>query len=104
MSRARLEAIKTSGELELEEAIPSLLYILESETDEVRMAGAWALSEIGGDQARDGIENLIAKTEDDTRQQTPQSSSAEPPRQPCHAPRAPPHVQHHQHCNAACLA
>jgi HEAT repeat protein len=63
--KVRLEAIRAAGELSLEAATPALLYLLEGEDDELRPAAAWALSEIGAEDARDALENLLLEMENE---------------------------------------
>jgi HEAT repeat protein len=45
------EAVRASGELELEEAVPHLLRLLGDEDIEIRDAAVWALGRIGGREA-----------------------------------------------------
>ena len=65
-SSVRLAAVQASGELALPLARPLLINLLEEETDDV-IAGAaiWSLSQIGGEDARLYIQNLIDNVEDD---------------------------------------
>lgn len=62
----RLAAVQASGELELALARPLLLRLLEEEDDDV-IAGAtvWSLSQIGGEDVRLYLQNLLDKVEDD---------------------------------------
>jgi HEAT repeat protein len=56
----RLEAIRASGELGLESARRSLLDLLADEEDtDLRHEIIWALSEIGGEGVRDGLQELL---------------------------------------------
>ncbi len=61
----RLEAARAAGELEAEDAVETLLQLLEDDNDEVRLAAVWSLSQIGGEGVREALENLQASTEDD---------------------------------------
>lgn len=63
----RTEAARAAGELELTEAIPHLLDMLEDDSKDVRMASIWALSQIGGEGIRERLENLLtsAREEDE---------------------------------------
>ena len=63
--KVRLEAIRAAGELEIEEAVPALLYLLEGEDTEILLAAAWALSEIGGDGVRESLDDLSATLDDE---------------------------------------
>jgi len=58
--------VQASGELALALARPLLLRLLEDEFDEV-IAGAaiWSLSQIGGEDVRLYLQNLLDKVEDD---------------------------------------
>ncbi len=62
----RLAAVQASGELSLNAARPLLLDLLEEELDDV-IAGAaiWSLSQIGGEDVRLYIQNLLDNVEDD---------------------------------------
>jgi len=62
----RLAAVQASGELSLNAARPLLLNLLEEEMDDV-IAGAaiWSLSQIGGEDVRVYIQNLLDNVEDD---------------------------------------
>jgi HEAT repeat protein len=64
--RIRLAAVQASGELALKAARPLLLNLLEEEFDEV-IAGAaiWSLSQIGGEDVRLYLQNLLDNIEDD---------------------------------------
>jgi HEAT repeat protein len=64
--RIRLAAVQASGELSLALARPILLRLLEEEFDDV-IAGAaiWSLSQIGGEDVRLYLQNLLDKVEDD---------------------------------------
>jgi HEAT repeat protein len=64
--RVRLAAVQASGELGLALARPLLLSLLEEEDDDV-IAGAaiWSLSQIGGEDVRLYLQNLLDKVEDD---------------------------------------
>lgn len=59
------EAARAAGELELSEARPGLFDLLQDEESEVRLAAAWALSQIGGNGIADTLEELIERAEDD---------------------------------------
>ncbi len=65
--RIRFAAVQAAGELLIEEASPIILKMLEDdeEDDDVAAAAVWALSEIGGDDARIYLLHLIENTEDE---------------------------------------
>lgn len=59
----RLEAIQAAGELALEAAQSPLLRILEEEEDQdIRHAIIWSLSQIGGEDVREKIDELLEIT------------------------------------------
>ncbi len=60
-------AAQAAGELSIEEAGPILLKLLEDEDvdDNVITAAIWSLSQIGGEDARIYLVNLIEQTEDE---------------------------------------
>lgn len=51
----RYEAARACGELELREAVPDLLELLEDVDAEVQQVTLWALGQIGGDLARSAL-------------------------------------------------
>ncbi len=62
----RLAAVEASGELRLISARTSLFRVLEEEEeDEIASAAIWSLSQIGGEDARLYIENLLDLAEDE---------------------------------------
>lgn len=65
--RVRFAAAEAAGELSIEEAGPILLKMLEDEEedDNVTMAAIWALSQIGGEDARAYILNMLDNTDDE---------------------------------------
>jgi HEAT repeat protein len=65
--RIRFAAVEAAGELLIEEAGPIILQMLEDEEedDDVTAAAIWALSQIGGEEARVYLVNLIEHTEDE---------------------------------------
>jgi HEAT repeat protein len=65
-SVVRLAAIEAAGELRLASASMALLKVLEDEDDDdLSSAAIWSLSQIGGEDARLYIENLLDLAEDD---------------------------------------
>jgi HEAT repeat protein len=63
----KIEAIRAAGELELVSARDTLIEIAidDNEDWDVRMAAMWSLSKIGGEDARDTLEDLLEKAEDE---------------------------------------
>jgi HEAT repeat protein len=61
----RGEAARAAGELELREAIPHLVELLDDPDDNTRHASIWALSQIGGEGVRETLEKLSSETEDE---------------------------------------
>ncbi len=62
----RRAAVQAAGELELKSARPALLKMLnEDEDDTVISAVIWSLSQIGGEDVRTYLENLLDQTEDE---------------------------------------
>jgi len=64
--RVRLAAVQAAGELELPLARPLLMRLLEDEFDDA-IAGAaiWSLSQIGGEDVRLYLQNLLDNVEED---------------------------------------
>jgi HEAT repeat protein len=64
----RLAAVQACGELSLKAARPLLLELLEEEMDDI-IAGAtiWSLSQIGGEDVRLYLQNLLDNVEDDNQ-------------------------------------
>ena len=65
--RIRFAAVEAAGELLVAEASPIMLKMLEDdeEDDDVAAAVIWALSQIGGEETRIYLLNLIENTEDE---------------------------------------
>src|SRR6185369_14815792 len=65
-TRIRLAAVQAAGELRIEEVGNILLKLLEDEEDDdVSAAAIWSLSQIGGEDVRPYLENLLEQTEDE---------------------------------------
>lgn len=62
-----IEAIRAAGELELVSARETLIEKATNDAEiwEVRAAAIWSLSKIGGEDARDTLEDLLKKVEDE---------------------------------------
>ncbi len=66
----RLAAVEAAGELSLDSARPALFKVLEDEEDDdIAAAAIWSLSQIGGEDARIYIQNLIDQSEDEDDEQ-----------------------------------
>jgi HEAT repeat protein len=68
IAEIQFEAVRAAGHLELKPARQPLIEMVEdvdSVTDEVRAAAIWSLTQIGGEQVRALIEQLIDETEDE---------------------------------------
>jgi HEAT repeat protein len=61
----RAEAVRAAGELEISEAVPNLLELLDDSNEAVRSAAIWSLSQIGGEGVRERLEQLQEETEDE---------------------------------------
>lgn len=59
------EAARAAGELQLNDALMSLINLLHDDESEVRMAAAWSLSQIGGPRVGQSLEELLESTEDE---------------------------------------
>lgn len=63
--RIRFEAARAAGELSLADAIPALGQLIRDDDPEVKEISIWALGEIGGDDARELLQNLLEDTDDE---------------------------------------
>jgi hypothetical protein len=61
----RFEAVRAAGELALYDARPRLLELLEDTSRDIRLAAAWALSQIGGQGTLKALEKLQEQSEDE---------------------------------------
>jgi HEAT repeat protein len=61
----RAEAARAAGELELKDAVETLLELLDDPDTHVRTASIWSLSEIGGEGVRERLEALYEETDDE---------------------------------------
>ncbi len=59
------EAIRAAGELEIKRALPYLLNLLSEEDSETRLAAVWSLSQIGGEDVQEALEQLYDDTDDE---------------------------------------
>jgi HEAT repeat protein len=66
--RIRLAAVQAAGDLRIEDARPIILGMLlegEEDEDDVIAAGIWSLSQIGGDDVRIFLTDMLDRTEDE---------------------------------------
>ena len=61
----RMEAARAAGELELADALPLLLEMLDDPDENARQASIWSLSQIGGEGAQEALEHLFEEAEDE---------------------------------------
>ncbi len=61
----REEAARAAGELEIQEAVPTLIDMLNDDNEDVRAAAIWSLSQVGGEGVRDLLEELHETADDD---------------------------------------
>lgn len=63
------EAARATGELEISQAVPQLIELLDNSDEEVRLAAVWSLSQIGGEGVKDMLEQMYHKTGDEEEAQ-----------------------------------
>ncbi|MGQ0600075.1 MAG: HEAT repeat domain-containing protein [Anaerolineales bacterium] len=63
----RFEATRAVGELEIQSAVPELARIAEDGDAQVREAAIWSLGQVGGDEARQILTDLLEEAGDDER-------------------------------------
>ncbi len=61
----RFEAVRSAGELELDQAVGPLRKLLKDPDLQIREAAIWSLGQIGGQEARKALEDLLERTRDD---------------------------------------
>jgi HEAT repeat protein len=57
-------AARAAGEIEISDAKERLIELLDDDNDEVRMAAAWSLSQVGGEGVQEALDMMLAETED----------------------------------------
>jgi HEAT repeat protein len=60
----RAEAARAAGGIELSQAVDQLIELLDDDNQEVRLAAAWSLSQIGGDGVQEALDMMLANTEE----------------------------------------
>lgn len=65
LPRVRSEAARAAGELEIGEATPRLVDLLNDPDDDTRLASIWSLSQIGGPQASHALKKIAKTTRDE---------------------------------------
>jgi HEAT repeat protein len=61
----RKEAARAAGELELADATPMLLQMLDDPDQDTRLASAWSLSQLGGEGVLEALQQMYDEAEDD---------------------------------------
>ncbi len=61
----RAESARAAGEIEIKDAVPTLIELTTDSEENVRSAAIWSLSQIGGDRARHSLEELFQEADDD---------------------------------------
>ena len=64
-AQVRIEAAQSAGLLGGQETVPHLLQRIDDPEEDVRLAAIWALSEVGGLDARAALEGLLKKSQDE---------------------------------------
>jgi len=62
----RFESARAAGELELADAIPLLLELLDDPDENTRQASIWSISQIGGEGVQEALEHLYQEAEDES--------------------------------------
>jgi HEAT repeat protein len=60
----RTEAARAAGEIEVSDARERLIELLDDDNDEVRMAAAWSLSQVGGEGVQEALDMMLSETEE----------------------------------------
>ena len=59
-AQIRFEAARAAGELQLKEAVPKLIEMVDQEADgEIQQSAIWSLGQIGGEQAQAVLEEML---------------------------------------------
>jgi HEAT repeat protein len=61
----RSEAARAAGELEISDALPLLLELLDDPDEATRLASIWSLSQIGGEEVREILEQMYEDAEEE---------------------------------------
>jgi len=65
LPRVRFEAVRAAGELEIHDATEHIIDLLNDIDDDVRLAAAWSLSQIGGEGVKEALEKLLKTARND---------------------------------------
>jgi hypothetical protein len=65
LAAIRFEATRAAGELEISEASPRLLELLEDDDEDIQSAAIWSLSQIGGEGVQEALINLLNQAEEE---------------------------------------
>ena len=65
LPQLRSEAARAAGELEIAQARPTLIELLDDPDENTRASSIWSLSQIGGKGVREALEAFYERTEDD---------------------------------------
>lgn len=60
----RKEAVRAAGEIEISDAADRLIELLDDDNEDVRLASAWSLSQIGGEGVQEALDMMLHETED----------------------------------------
>ena len=61
----RYEAARACGEIQIQRAVEPLIALTDTRDRDIQMVAIWSLGQIGGDRARQVLEQLAASTDDD---------------------------------------
>jgi HEAT repeat protein len=60
----RTEAARAAGGIEISDAADPLIELLDDDNDDVRLAAAWSLSQIGGEGVQEALNMMLEETDD----------------------------------------
>jgi len=59
----RTEAARAAGGIEISEAVDRLIELLDDDNEDVRLAAAWSLSQIGGEGVQEALDMMLRETD-----------------------------------------